>query len=130
MIAERYGRDAVAVKLHPSTEGSQYGDEVTTIRTKIPFELFAGSIGIENKMIIALYSTACFTPKQIFDKEPAVVFLYKLAGLEKGGLINESYFGEAERLKKSYADGEKVVIAETDDDLTAALDKHLKRLDA
>ncbi len=130
MITGRYGRESVAVKLHPSTGDSGYGPDIITIKTKIPFELFAGSIDIENKIIIAIYSTACFTPKQVFDKEPTVIFLYKLVNADSGGIINKNFFDGSAGLKKKYSASEKVIVAEDLEDITATLDAHLKRLDA
>lgn len=72
----------MVIKKHPKRTDTVYEDsDLETIRnnSNIPYEItILNDPNIENKCLISDYSTACFTPKLIFDKEPKVVFLYKI----------------------------------------------------
>ena len=81
---------------------------------------------MDEKLIISVHSTACLTPKILFDKEPYVILLYKL-------VIRHDwyYFGMMEKVIKafteSYRDPAKVMIPETMEEYEAEIDRFLKK---
>ena len=78
---------------------------VKCIRPTVPASLWIGA-----------FSTAQFTPKMMFDREPTLVFLYKLYGCQ---------FNNAdelvERIRASYRDPQKVLVPQTKEEFNAIL---------
>lgn len=124
-INSRYGRNSIVTKLHPSTMNDKYGENVKIVKTRVPFEVLISSIDIDNKVLIAIYSSACFTPKLLFNREPKILFLYKMANLDSGNFISKEYFEEVDNLKETYSDSKKVVVIEDKKELFAVLDEQL-----
>ena len=127
LITKEFGSKAITVKLHPSTDGDKYEPKVAVIKTKVPFELFVDSIDIENKILIALYSTACFTPKLVFDREPLVLFLDKLGKLNNGRMLNQQYLDAIAELKASYYHKDRVLEIGSLQELMDVIKVRLKR---
>lgn len=76
---------------------------------EIPFEVLCYFIDFSDKVLISINSTACFTPKIIYNEEPKIVFLYN--GLKE----YYSYFEEPVGkliyiLKDIYNQKENVII--------------------
>jgi len=70
--------DEIAIKLHPRVTESIYPVEIEAFKTSVPWEVFALNEEIEDKVFMSISSTACLTPKLIFNKEPVIIFLYNL----------------------------------------------------
>lgn len=70
-----------------------------------------------SQVLINYFSTAAFTPKLMYDREPSVLFLYKLAGLE---LLNADNL--IDNLRKIYRDKSKIMIPSNNEELMSFLD--------
>ncbi|MCR4633459.1 MAG: alpha-2,8-polysialyltransferase family protein [Erysipelotrichaceae bacterium] len=71
---------------------------------------------LEEKMLIAIHSTACFTPKILFDREPYLLLFYKLCD-DKVTARNDRFDIFVERFIRTYRDPGKIMIPETPDEL-------------
>lgn len=79
----------------------------------------------DDKLIISVHSTACLTPKILFDKQPYVIFLYKLV------IKHDWYFFKEmekviELFKNSYSDPSKIMIPETLAEYKECIDSYIK----
>jgi len=113
IFAEAVNINEFVIKLHPRTLSSIYDERFQTFKTSVPWEIFALNEEIENKVLISISSTACFTPKLIFDKEPIVIFLYELFSIS--GYETAKDF--IRRVKETYRSSDKVYIPQTFEDL-------------
>ena len=72
----------------------------------------------DNHVLVSFFSTASFTPKMLYGKEPYVILLYKMLGVE---------FFNADELVSSlqllYSNPEKVILVENFDELHAVIEK-------
>jgi len=72
----------------------------------------------DSKVLIGAFSTAQLAPKMLFDREPTLVFLYKLYG---------SRFDHAdeliEKVKTCYRNPDKIMIPQTSEELASILKK-------
>ena len=67
---------------------------------------------VDKKLLVSIHSTACFSGKMLFDKEPYIIMFYRLGDREVSYVTDE--FEEiVERFKNSYRNPEKVMIPET-----------------
>ena len=76
---------------------------------------------LEDKMLMSIHSTACFTPKILFDKEPYLLLFYKLCD-DKVTYRNERFDIFVERFVKTYRDPEKILIPESIEELKSFVD--------
>lgn len=67
---------------------------------------------IESDLIISVHSTACLTPKILFNKEPYVILLYKVV-ISHDWPYFERMDDVISKFKRSYSDPEKVFVPET-----------------
>lgn len=104
------------MKVHPRSK-KKYKDINTFHDKTIPWEVIVLNENIEDKVLISVFSTACFTPKLILDKEPIVIFLYKLIEIKQEILIDNNLMELVEKFKYSYRDKSKIIIPETYDEL-------------
>jgi len=122
-------RDRVIVRPHPREIVREYmGLNVET--DSYSWELFC-SLGLdESNVLIGVYSTGMFMPKLMFDKEPTLIFTYKLYKYS----FTEERFNEMEslirNLKDSYSDKNRVYNVESFEEYqmvlkTVARDKHI-----
>ena len=64
---------------------------------------------IEKKLFVSIHSTACFTAKMLYDKEPYVLMFYRL-GDPKVTYVTKEFEECVLRFKASYSDPDKVMI--------------------
>lgn len=80
---------------------------------------------LEKKMLISIHSTACFTPKILFDKEPYVLLFYKLCD-DKVTTRNERFDQFIEAFRKNYRNPDKIMIPETLDEFKKSVETFVK----
>lgn len=79
IIVERFSYDNVINKPHPRSRSKSSINIKEYKFTGVPMEiLYAGMSDLENRILIGTFSTALFTPKMMFDKEPVIICLYKI----------------------------------------------------
>ena len=83
------------------------------LTARIPWELFCQQYVDDDSVLIAISSTACFTPKIIYDMEPTVILLEKLFDND----TNRGVSGYFESVKGIYKDKSKVFIPESIEEL-------------
>lgn len=100
----------VAVKLHPRTEAFDKYKNMSIVNSgNTPWEMVClNSKGLGDKILISVNSTACITPKMIFDEEPVIIFLCRMEEV-KGVIDFESFDLFIERFKKSYKNPERII---------------------
>ena len=72
----------------------------------------------DNHIIVSFFSTASFTPKMLFGKEPYVIFLYKTLGIEffnANKLVNS--------LQSLYNNPKKIILVEDLDQLKRVIEE-------
>lgn len=77
LVAGHTGISDMLVKMHPRTDDYD-ASGIKTLYTKGPMEILPFFLDINKKTLISSMSTGLFTPKLLFDKEPALIVLYKL----------------------------------------------------
>lgn len=81
-----------------------------------------GMKDINEKLLVAIHSTACFSPKMLFDKEPYIIFIYKLGSYEVSNMT-PAFEKMIEVFKESYTNPDKVMIPSTMEELKECLKK-------
>ena len=72
----------------------------------------------DNHVLVSFFSTASFTPKMLYGKEPYVILLYKMLGVE--------FFNADELvsgLQSLYSNPQKVILVENLDKLFSVIKK-------
>ena len=81
---------------------------------------------IERKLFISIHSTACFSGKMLYDKEPYVILFYRL-GDDKVTHVTKEFEEIILRFKDSYKDPEKVMIPESIDEFKDCLKRYCEK---
>ncbi|MGS2777500.1 hypothetical protein ACVBAX_08975 [Robertmurraya sp. GLU-23] len=102
------------VKMHPLNKDKDTKNNVNYMYSSLPFEVIINNIeNIDNKILVSVYSTACLTPKIVYDKEPYVILLFALFK-ESLPKINYEFFTN---VKSLYRDKDKVCIPKSIEEL-------------
>lgn len=91
-----------AIKIHPLDNFADFC-ECNTNSTGV-WEIDSHDV-CENQILISAFSSALFTPKLLYGKEPYLIFTYKLFGK---GLLSEKYISYIDRFSKSYTNKTKI----------------------
>ena len=81
---------------------------------------------LEEKLLISIHSTACFTPKILFDKEPYVLLFYKLCD-DKVTSRNSRFDEFVEQFIQRYRDKEKIMIPETVEEFKECIERFVEK---
>lgn len=110
-IAKRYFGNRMIYKPHPRSAYNTKCDISFVPFTGTPMEvIYAIMDDIEDLVIISCTSTAAFTPKLLFGKEPRQIDIHKIACNDKHGKDLDNVLGV---LKNMYIDKSKIMIPET-----------------
>ncbi len=113
---------SLAIKRHPSSN-EEYGD-AKLVESVWPIEICNMFWDLEEKVFISPYSAVLFNPKYILDREPYVIFTYKLLPLCLEDFHNTNFTPD-EITKKTlidhYCNSKKIFIPETMDELHKAI---------
>lgn len=115
------------VKAHPRQKESalkQLGLRMFE-RYTTPWEVLSMNQNMEEKTILAIFSTACVNPKLMFGQEPRVIMLYKLIGMDY------SFFGKGmidfvNGVGALYKDKSRFFIPETWDEIRMYYNTYMK----
>ena len=102
-----------SIKMHPRARLDLYDKKCQKLTSRIPWELFCQQYVDDDSVLIAISSTACFTPKIIYDMEPTVILLEKLFDND----TNRGVSGYFESVRGIYKDKSKVFIPESIEEL-------------
>ena len=97
------------VRLHPRQKDLVYEDiDMDTINNM--WELECINAINDNHILVSFFSTVQFSPKMIANKEPYVVFLYKLFLTNLNGLEIPGFEEMIKQLKEKYSDPNKILV--------------------
>lgn len=109
----------VLVKLHPASRNADYPQDCRIYADRVPFEAVMQAYSMENKVLLSVFSTTCFAPKQTMNQEPYVLFTYKL--MESYFHIDSKYLQQIDELRNDYADKSKVLVPRSFEELEEML---------
>lgn len=125
VVSGGIGKEHVLVKLHPmSSDLAVYSSDLETYSSRVPFEVIMDACHIGDKILISLFSTACFSPKYILNEEPYIIFLYKIMKFDTYIEFNAQFLHGVENLRQSYSKPDRIIIPETIEEML----KELKRI--
>lgn len=103
------------IKKHPRRMDDFYEKEKCNIYqyNYVPFEILNNNYDCDKKVFITRMSTSCVNSKIIFNQEPYIIFLYKLANQNSDYYNTESYDAIVDKLKRLYEHKERIIVPET-----------------
>ena len=107
------------IRLHPRETNLSFYDGFAFDENK-GWELLCMNCLSDSNVLISGYSTAQFTPKMFYDKEPYVIFIYKLIS---DLVVNSEMERMIDRLKESYRNPDKIMIPQNHDELKMMISK-------
>lgn len=119
----------IAIKLHPRSKNDYKKIPYEKINSEAMWEMICLNNSVENKVLISVYSTACFTPKILFGQEPQIIFLLDYEKISFNGPNNikeKKHF--IQRYMNLYSDSSKICIPKNIDELKNFLDKKLQNI--
>lgn len=112
LISEIFMKDQYVIKTHPNENVSTINCiESEFIFTRESFEVANYYKYFGNSILISIISTACFTPKLIYNEEPIIILLFKLYQ-QKFGMWLE-YDEVISNIAKCYKDQSKIYMPAT-----------------
>lgn len=114
-VLKRYN-DAILCRLHPNEKDNSKGFEHLDTTMNM-WELVCEYEISNNHVLIGIESTAQLTPKLLFDKEPWLVFTYKLYSNSQVADQFDSLNSVMKILQEKYRNKDKILIPETIDEL-------------
>ena len=100
-------KENVSVRIHPREKSERSYNDFNIDKDETLWEIKLIDINIESSLLITLNSTAVMTPKLLYDKEPWVIFAYRLVGNRP----SEQFEQVIDQLIESYADKRRICIA-------------------
>ncbi len=118
-ILDELSSSQTIIRLHPRETNLSFYDGFSFDENK-GWELLCMNCLSDSNVLISGYSTAQFTPKMFYDKEPYVIFIYKLiADL----VVNPEMERMIDRLKESYRVSNKVMVPDNHDEFRMMISK-------
>lgn len=118
-VCSKY-KDDFIIRRHPRDINSPIKDEYRYDLVNNFWENVCANEIVDTNILIGDYSTAQFTPKVLFNKEPYVVFLFLL--FPHSDNYKLEYMEVVKSLQEVYQDHSKVIIPKNIDDFKLALD--------
>ena len=110
----------IIIKTHPSSTnnrkffGQKYGKKLYFDRDAYYFDALNIKVDFTDKIIVSLYTSTVMNCKTVFDREPYVIFLYKLIPLyyedDRFRNIADKYVSD---LTEAYSDKHKIVVPDS-----------------
>lgn len=105
LMSEKFGYESVINKKHPRSSKRSRVQIKDYHHTGVPVEvLYASMEDLDHRILVGTFSTALFTPKMMFDKEPIVICLFKMVW-PKNTEIPPLY----EKLSRMYKNKERII---------------------
>ena len=119
------GKKQCCVKTHPNelSPDRDHLEGFCYINSDSSFEISNYYHNFEENVFLSSISTACLTPKMIYNQEPVVIFLYKLFQSKFGLWQKED--ATIDSLRRLYRDKSRFYVPQTIEEYVAILD-HLK----
>ena len=124
-ICQSVGVENVRIKRHPRDKRVSESGVKEIKERGVPLECLISKFGEDEKVLIALTSTATFLPKALLGKEYYIVLLYRLFSVNLGEEEQRDKYYEY--LKNSYVDRGRVMIPGDEGELFTCIE-NLKAL--
>lgn len=118
-IIEKSGNEAIYRK-HPR-DFHEINISIDEDRTGCLWELICNSQITDNSVLIGICSTAQIMPKIIYDKEPKLIFLYKLFDFEDSSVVEKRFEPIVKKISSIYRKKNQIVIPSNLTELEALL---------
>ncbi len=119
------GDDNVILKAHPRSLKESVVSLNRFPHTALPIEIvYLYQKDLSEKILVALNSSAVFTPKMMFNVEPRIILLYRLVSDDP--IVRKKRDDTYLNLARMYSDMSRIAIPETMDELRAILESWLK----
>ncbi len=121
-IISAVGKENVWIRLHPQSPKDKYRDKGYQIdrNSQVPWEdLIARNARIEQVLLVTVLSSAVFTPKMIYGKEPGIIVAGRAVSMEYPGAgwaaacWNREYEQFVEGVAGLYQDKAKIMIPDS-----------------
>jgi hypothetical protein len=91
VLCDFLGKENVCVKKHPNEIKRINDDEshAEKIVKNVCFEALNYSLNLQNNILVSVGSSACVTPKLIYNQEPITIYLYKIYDSEFPGKFTD-----------------------------------------
>ena len=120
LLLNVFSIDNVVCKSHPRSRKTTSVPLKLYDKPYVPVEvLYSGMEDIEDRVLVGICSTAMYSPKLIFGKEPYVIDLHKIAFGEEKKVYSEL----CNKMRSLYQDSQKVFCPETLEDLLEIINK-------
>ena len=126
-IADVFGKENVILKDHPRLPAKSSDIEKIPKEKECLWECMVMNNDFSNKILITPFSTASYTSKFLFGKEPTIIYLYEV--LQSSGMMpkdKEAFSAFVNKLKECYSDPNKVFVPKTEEELFNYLEKCVK----
>lgn len=125
LCADSFG-ESICIRNHPRDRGKKSVISRSDDRALL-WELICHTEINNSNILIGYYSTAQITPKILFNKEPYIVFLYKLYPISVE--LKQKLDNTVALLSKAYSDSSKIYIPDTIERFSQVLDelKHVEK---
>lgn len=80
---------------------------------------------LEGKLLISIHSTACLTPKMLYDKEPYLILFYKMID-DKVTERNDKFDVKINAFINMYRDKSKIMLPSNKEEFIECINKYLK----
>lgn len=120
-IEDYVGVENIVYKKHPRDR--EINDREKEMAS-IPFEVLCMGQDMSEKILITSVSSAVYTPKLVFDQEPALIILCRCL---EDGMTGDKSYEHIEVVRKLYRDSSRVEMPENSKEVFLALDRHLGR---
>lgn len=124
-VSQSIDKNRAIIKSHPRQADSELRKLGVDVygRFMIPWEALMLNEDMSSKTLLSIFSTACITPKLMFDEEPRVIMLYKLMGRDF------SFFGErmvqfVQDIGNRYRDKSKFFVPDSWDEFREYCEKY------
>lgn len=119
-------KENIVVKKHPRNFSDKYEEKgyIVYANQSVPFEVICANQNFERKLLISSFSTACFSPKILFDQEPFVILTYKLTGNEAE--LDEETKKYLKQIKNNYRQSNRIIIPESVEQLKNGIKKYVR----
>ncbi len=122
-LSSIFGKD-ILVRLHPRENNPELYSSMTLDNENNLWEIMAGASIKEEHVLIASFSTAQFIPKLLYDKEPIIIFTYKL--FDGYGILRRKNWEDLiDGLKRIYKKKNRIYVVGSIDELIILLNKYV-----
>lgn len=113
------GAENIVCKPHPRSRKAQDVGLRLYTSQELPMEvLYAGMTDLEKRVLISYTSSAMFTPKLLFGKEPCVISLHRMLKEKRGSILFEEMY---KKMKQEYSVPSRIAAPESLDELEMVL---------